>query len=104
MSNQQTSALSSWRRVGRSIAGALACTVLIGLAALPAEAHSQLVQPPSKDAPVVAGPISNAWAQAHCHAASPAIVAESSNGVVQFVPAGPLPCPPVSNPGGQVHP
>jgi hypothetical protein len=98
MSNRQQSA----RRL--SFAGLLAGTVMIGLGALPAVAHSQLVQPPSKDAPVVAGPISNAWAQAHCHAASPAIVAERSDGVVQFLPAGPLPCPPVPNPGGQAHP
>jgi hypothetical protein len=101
MSSQQPSARCT-RRL--SIAGVLAGTVMIGLAALPAAAHSQLVQPPSKDAPVVAGPISNAWAQAHCHAASPGLVAERSNGVVQFIPAGALPCSPVPNPGGQVHP
>ncbi|MCZ7554683.1 MAG: OsmC family protein [Anaerolineales bacterium] len=42
-------------------------------------------------------------AQAHCHAASPAIISEASNGVVQFLPAGALPCPAVPNPGGQIH-
>jgi len=65
--------------------------------------HSQVVQPPSQDTPVVSGPISNPWAQAHCHAASPAIVADASNGVVSFSPAAALPCPAVPNPGGQVH-
>lgn len=66
-------------------------------------AHSQIVTPPSKEQPVVSGPISNAWAQAHCNAASPAIIAERSKGVVRFLPAGALPCPAVPNPGGQIH-
>ncbi len=66
-------------------------------------AHSQIVTPPPADDPVVMGPISNPWAQAHCNAASPAIVADRSKGVVQFLPAAALPCPAVANPGGQVH-
>ena len=66
-------------------------------------AHSQVVTPKSRDVPVVSGPISKPWAQAHCHAASPAIVADRSKGVVQFLPAAALPCPAVANPGGQVH-
>jgi hypothetical protein len=53
--------------------------------------------------PVVSGPISNPWPQAHCNAASPAIIADRSNGVVQFLPGAALPCPAVANPGGQVH-
>ena len=66
-------------------------------------AHSQVVTPPSGDVPVVSGPISNPWAQAHCNAASPAIIADRSNGVVQFLPGAALPCPAVANPGGQIH-
>ena len=66
-------------------------------------AHSQVVTPASGDVSGVSGPISNPWAQAHCNAASPAIVADRSNGVVQFLPAAALPCPAVANPGGQVH-
>jgi hypothetical protein len=66
-------------------------------------AHSQVVTPPGRDVPVVSGPISNAWAQAHCNAASPAIIADRSKGVVQFLPAAALPCPAVMNPGGQIH-
>jgi hypothetical protein len=66
-------------------------------------AHSQVVTPASGDEAVVSGPISNPWAQAHCNAASPAIIADRSNGVVQFLPAAALPCPAVANPGGQVH-
>jgi hypothetical protein len=66
-------------------------------------AHAQIVSPPGQDGAVVSGPISNAWAQAHCNAASPAIIADRSGGVVQFLPAATLPCPAVPNPGGQVH-
>ena len=86
----------------RALTAAMAVLLLAG-AASSASAHSQTVQPPSKDAPVVSGPISNPWAQAHCHAQSPAVVADASNGVVRFTPAGALPCPLVPNPGGQIH-
>lgn len=87
-------------RAGLSIAATL---ILLALATAPVAAHSQTVQPPSQDAPVVSGPISNPWAQAHCNAASPAIVADRSNGVVSFLPAAALPCPAIPNPGGQIH-
>ena len=66
-------------------------------------AHSQVVTPAGQGEAVVSGPISNPWAQAHCNAASPAIIADRSNGVVQFLPAAALPCPLVANPGGQIH-
>ena len=82
----------------------IATLALLTLSAAPALAHSQTVQPPSKEIPVVAGPISNPWAQAHCKAQAPAVVADASSGVVTFSPQGHLPCPPVANPGGQVHP
>ncbi|HUF59089.1 MAG TPA: hypothetical protein VMR89_06395 [Actinomycetota bacterium] len=87
----------------RLILVAVAGAVLPLGVALPAAAHSQTVTPKGRDVPVVAGPISNVWAQAHCHAQAPAVVAEASDGVVVFSPAGPLPCPSnVTNPGGQV--
>ena len=80
----------------------LALVAALAVAA-PAAAHSQTVTPPSSDAPVVIGPISKAWAQAHCHAMAPAVVAAASGGVVAFSPAAALPCPAnVTNPGGQV--
>lgn len=73
------------------------------LAVAPAAfAHTQTVNPPGQGEPgIVSDPISKPFAQAHCHAAAPAIVATASDGVVSFTPAGALPCPPVANPGGQ---
>lgn len=91
---------TSRRVLGTTVAS---LTLLLGTAGA-AAGHSQTVQPPPHESPVVTGPISNAWAQAHCHAASPGLVAEASNGVMTFTPAGALPCPPTANPGGQVHP
>lgn len=78
------------------------CTIVIGTGA-PAQAHSQTVQPPGQDTPVVAGPISNPWARAHCESQAPAVVGTASGGVVSFLPVEAL-CYPVANPGGQVHP
>lgn len=77
---------------------------LLAVGAAPALAHGQTVQPPSKDSPVVSGPISNAWAQAHCNAEAPAVTAEASGGVAVFTPQAALYCPAVPNPGGQEHP
>lgn len=77
------------------------CTIVIGTGA-PALAHSQTVQPPGKD-PVVTGPISKAWARAHCESQAPAVVSPASGGVVSFLPVEAI-CYPVANPGGQVHP
>jgi hypothetical protein len=82
--------------IGLALAAAMAV-------AAPAAAHSQAVTPAGWDAPVVVGPISKAWAQAHCHAMAPAVVSGASNGVVVFTPAAALPCPAnVTNPGGKV--
>jgi hypothetical protein len=65
-------------------------------------AHSQTVNPNGNGDGFVK-PISNPWAQAHCHAQAPAVVFEASDGVVRFSPAGALPCPAsVTNPGGEV--
>jgi hypothetical protein len=66
-------------------------------------AHTQTVTPPGQEEPVLlSDPISRSFAQAHCHAEAPAVVAEASGGVVSFSPPGSLACPPVANPGGQV--
>jgi hypothetical protein len=90
------------RSISRVARALLTATMLLALSAATAAAHSQTVTPNGNGAGF-SRPISKPWAQAHCHAASPAIVAERSNGVVQFLPAAALPCPAVPNPGGQVH-
>lgn len=88
----------------RRLAILVATFALSLIMAVPAGAHTQTVTPPSKGEPIVQGPISNAWAQAHCNAQAPAVTGEASGGVVQFNPQGALPCPATPNPGGQVHP
>jgi hypothetical protein len=93
-------ATHSFRRTLVAASGGALLALTIAGSAL---GHSQIVQPPSHDEPVVSGPISKAWAQAHCNANSPAIVADRSNGVVRFLPGAALPCPLIANPGGQVH-
>jgi hypothetical protein len=89
-------------RIGSKITRALllAATMLV-LSVATAAAHTQTVTPNGEG---FTKPISKAWAQAHCNAQSPAIVADASGGVVQFLPAAALPCPTVANPGGQIHP
>jgi hypothetical protein len=76
--------------------------MVLAFSAATAAAHSQTVTP-NGNGEGFTKPISNPWAQAHCHAAAPAIVADRSGGVVQFSPAAALSCPAVLNPGGQVH-
>jgi hypothetical protein len=88
--------------LARASLPAAVATIVLALAAPPAGAHTQIVTPPSKDEPVVQGPISKPWAQAHCNAAAPEVL--GSDSVVGFAPYQALPCPPASNPGGQVHP
>lgn len=78
---------------------ATALTV-VGTAAV--SAHSQTVDP-NGNGEGFTKPISKAWAQAHCNAASPALAFEASKGVVAFNPAEALPCPAVPNPGGEIH-
>lgn len=85
---------------------ALLAAALNGLMAgtvAPALAHTQTVQPPGQEDPVVSGMISKPWARAHCQSAAPAVVSSASDGVVTFLPVAAL-CRPVTNPGGQVHP
>lgn len=88
----------------RSLAVGVGVVTLLGLSATPASAHRLTIQPPGADGPVVDQAVSNAWAQAHCHAQSPATTHETSGGVVVFTPQGVFACPEVANPGGQVHP
>ena len=65
-----------------------------------ASAHGIIVTPPGQTA-VVNQPVSQPFAQAHCHAQSPAELSNSP-AAAQFVPGAALPCPGVPNPGGQV--
>jgi hypothetical protein len=90
------------RPIQRFVHAVLAASLLALLVAGSALAHTQTVNPKGNGEGFTK-PISNPWAQAHCNAASPALVNEASNGVVQFLPAGALPCPAVPNPGGQIH-
>ena len=87
----------------RSLFSLVAAIALLAAMAVPVAAHSQTVTPPGQDDPVVMGPISKMWAQAHCHAAAPGVVAEASGGVVVFTPAEALECKDEwLNPGGQI--
>lgn len=64
----------------------LAATMVLALSATAAAAHRQTVDP-NGNGDGFTKPISNPWAMAHCRAASPLLVADASNGVVQFTPA-----------------
>lgn len=92
------------KSVGRALRMGTVAMGLLVLTSGPALAHSQTVRPPGQDGPVVQGPISKAWAQAHCNAQAPYVTGEASDGVVVFSPQQALPCPAVANPGGQIHP
>lgn len=93
------------RKLRRFLAVASMVAAVSGLGVAPAAAHGQKVHPPAKDVPVVEGPISQQWAQAHCNAQAPEVTGGASNGVVVFSPEEALPCLDVwENPGGQVHP
>ncbi|HUH17155.1 MAG TPA: hypothetical protein VMM85_04335 [Methylomirabilota bacterium] len=92
------------RHARGSIAAILAVMATLILAVGTASAHRFTVDPRgSGDPDIVNEPISQPYAQAHCHAQSPAVVSGASGGVVSFSPAEALPCPAdVTNPGGQV--
>ncbi len=66
-----------------------------------ASAHRLIVTAPGHDEPVVDQPVSTSFAQAHCHAQSPAVLSETPS-AAEFAPAAALPCPAVENPGGQL--
>jgi len=90
------------RSIHRLARALLMALMVLVFSAATAAAHSQTVTP-NGNGEGFTKPISNPWAQAHCNAAAPALVAGRSSGVVQFSPAAALPCPAVPNPGGQVH-
>ncbi len=62
-------------------------TMLLALGAATVAAHSQTVNPVGNGDGFTNRPISRSWAQAHCNAAAPLIVADASNEVVKFSPA-----------------
>jgi hypothetical protein len=90
------------RALTRAGGAAALAVISLTLGGVEAGAHTQIVTPPSQDEPVVSGPISKPFAQAHCNAAAPEVLGTDS--VVGFAPYAALPCPAVANPGGQVHP
>lgn len=75
-------------RLTRNLLGraALTATMLVALGTGVVTAHTQTVDP-NGNGDGFTKPISNRWAMAHCMAASPLHVAETSNGVVAFNPA-----------------
>lgn len=74
----------------RSLARAAGiATMLLALAAGGVAAHTQTVTPEGNADARTHG-VSRPWAQAHCQAASPLLVADRSNGVVRFNPAEPF--------------
>jgi len=73
---------STTRLLGRA---AVTATMLLALGAGSVAAHSQTVDP-NGNGEGFTKPISNPWAMAHCMAASPLHVDETSNGVVSFNP------------------
>lgn len=84
----------------RIVVAVVASVSALSLAAS-AWAHGIIVTPPGQTGPVVSQPVSQPFAQAHCHAQSPAELSDSP-AAAMFVPGAALPCPGVPNPGGQV--
>jgi len=95
----------SIRATVRGLAGVLlAAAALASISVGAVAAHTITVTPNGNADGFGPRSISKSWAQAHCNAESPSLIADSSKGVVQFLPAQALPCPAVPNPGGQIHP
>jgi hypothetical protein len=92
---------SSSRRLVLLGASLLATATMSTISAGVAGAHTHTVDPQGNGAGFTK-PISNPWAQAHCKAQAPIVHAEV-DAASSFNPAAHLPCPPVENPGGQVH-
>jgi hypothetical protein len=87
----------------KTVRTALALAAFVLTLAPAALAHTQTVAPPGLDEPVILNdPIARPWIQGHCHAQAPAVSGAASGGVATFSPTGALPCPPVTNPGGQI--
>lgn len=89
------------KRVARAV---MASAMLLALSSATVAAHQVVITPNGNGDGFGPLPISKVWAQAHCNASSPSHIADSSKGVVQFLPASPKPCDPIANPGGQIHP
>lgn len=92
------------RRPARGvIAAMLALMATLILAVGTVSAHRFTVDPPGSGDPGITNePISQPFAQAHCKAQSPSVVADASGGVASFSPAEPKPCLETDlNPGGQ---
>lgn len=85
----------------RKIVATAAASALALAFAGPASAHALIVTPPGQAGAVVSQGVSQPYAQAHCHAQSPAELSNSP-AAAQFTPGAALPCPPVANPGGQI--
>lgn len=73
---------STLRPIARAV---LTATMLVALGAGSVAAHTQTVNP-NGNGEGFTKPISRPWAMAHCQAASPLHVDETSNGVVAFNP------------------
>ena len=91
----------STRNARKTVAAIVVASVWALTIAGGASAHALIVTPPGQDGAVVNQPVSNPFAQAHCHAQSPSQLSDSP-AAAQFTPGAALPCPPVENPGGQV--
>lgn len=77
----------------RTLRAAVLAAAMLAMSAAAAAAHSQTVDPNGRGGGF-SKPISNAWAQAHCHAASPEVLATTATRAANsFSPAAALPCP-----------
>lgn len=74
------------RQARRGIAVILAVVATVTVAVGGAAAHRMTVDPKGTDPVRTDEPISQPWAAAHCKAAAPGIVYDSSGGVVLFSP------------------
>lgn len=79
------------------VRAAVVATMVLALGAGAVGAHTQTVDPNGNGDGFTKG-ISNPWAKAHCHAASPAVLAEV-NAANSFFPISSFPCPTVPGAG-----
>lgn len=82
--------ISPAHRLGTALVTA---TIVAVTATASAAAHSQTIDP-NGNGPTRTKPVSRAWAQAHCNARSPEILATTAaHAANSFTPAASLPCP-----------
>lgn len=75
------------------VRAAATAMLVLAMSAGAVAAHSQTIDP-NGNAETKVKPVSRAWAQAHCHAASPEVLATTAEHAANsFTPAGALPCP-----------